>query len=284
MQKFLKTLRTLLVWGIILAVLCGVIFYFAQDLIVFPGRGLFTSNPGEWHSRVAALGYQGFLPAEFTGPEGQVINGIWAKSGPSAGPAILWFHSREQTTTEINQDLKILTQAGLHVLALEFRGFGVSRGETSEANLLADGAAAIDWLLKQENVAGGRVFVGGVGFGGNMAMKIAARNTVHGIVAVNPLPDMATGLAEKFPMVPLAFLLKDKFELAPDLGRLSAPILLIHGSADKVVSMDRIEAIEAKVSVPVRLVEVPGGGHLDTLERGGTPIAEQIDLFKDRPR
>src|SRR5690349_3660237 len=174
MQKFLKQLRTLLVWLLILAVIAGVIFYLAQDLIAFPGRGLYTANAGEWHARVAALGSQGFLSVEIPGPGGATINGIWAKSGPSAGPAILWLHSREQTTTEINQDLKPLTQAGLHVFAMEFRGFGVSKGETSEANLLADGAAAIEWLLKQDNVAGGRVFVGGVGLGANLAMKIAA--------------------------------------------------------------------------------------------------------------
>lgn len=284
MQKHLKTLRTLLVWALILLVFALAIFYFAQDLVTFPGRGLYTSNPGEWQARVAALGSQGFLPVDFLGSQGQSVKGIWAPCSPSSGPALLWLHSREQTTTEINQNIKPLTQAGLHVFAMEFRGYGVSVGDTTEANLLADGEASIDWMLKHEGVAGRRIFVGGLGFGANIAMKLAARHPVHGVIAVNPLPDMATAVAEKIPWIPLGFLLKENFELAPDLAALAAPVFVIHGTDDKVVSLARIEEIVSKLATRARLREVQGGGHLDALERGGKDLIDEIDSFKDSPR
>jgi len=284
MEKLLKGLRKLLVWAILLAIFGMIVFYFSQDLVAFPGRGLYTSNSSEWQARVAALGSQGFLPVDFAGPDGAVIKGIWAPSGTDARPAILWIHAAEQTTTEINQDLKPLTRAGLHVLAMEYRGYGVSAGQTTEANLLADGDAAIEWMLKKEGVAGKRVFVGGLGLGANVALKIAARNPVHGVIAVNPEPDMATAVAAKIPFAPLAFLLKEKFDLAPDLAAVQAPVFLVHGTEDKVVSLARIEEISSKMGVTVRLREVPGAGHLDALERGGNELSDEIDLFKDRPR
>jgi pimeloyl-ACP methyl ester carboxylesterase len=284
MEKFLKALRTLLVWLVILAAIVLTIFYFAQDFVSLPGRGLYTANPSEWNRRVASLGSQGFFPVDFVGGAGQTVQGIWAPCGLDAGPAILWLHSREQTTTEINQDLKPLTHAGLHVFALEFRGYGVSTGATSEANILADAEATLEWMSKKEGIAGKRIFVGGLGLGANLALKIAARNPVHGVVAVSPLPDLATGVASAIPVVPLGFLLKENFELAPDLPALAVPVFFIHGTEDKVVTLGQVEQMVSLVGSPVRLREVPGAGHLDPLEKGGRELVEEIDLFKDRPR
>ncbi len=284
MQKYVKTLRTLLLWAAILAAFALAIFYFAQDLVTLPGKGLYTGSAGEWQARVAALGSKGYIPTDFLGGQGQSVKGIWAPCGPSSGPAILWLHSREQTTTEINQDLAPLTQAGLHVFAMEYRGFGSSTGETTEANILADAAASLAWMEKHEGVAGGRIFVGGLGLGANLAIKVAARNPVHGVVAVNPLPDLETGVAADIPFVPLGFLLRERFELDPDLPALAVPVMVIRGTADAVVSQERIDLIVSRIAGPVRTKDVQGGGHLDTLEKGGRDIIEQIDMFKDRPR
>jgi len=284
MQKYIQILKKLVLWAIILAVLALVVFYFAQDFMTFPGRGLYAGNPGEWQTRVGSLGYQGFIPVDFLGAGGHAVKGIWAPCGPTPGPAILWLHSREQTTTEINQNIKPLTQAGLHVFAMEFRGYGASTGETKEANLLADGETSIEWMGRHELIAGKRVFVGGLGLGANLALKLASRNSVHGVIAVNPLPDMATGIAAQIPFVPLGFLLKENFDLAPALSAVSAPVFIVHGTEDRVVSLQRIEEIVAKLAVSVRLREVPGAGHLDALERGGSGLSEEIAYFKDRPR
>jgi alpha-beta hydrolase superfamily lysophospholipase len=286
MKDFLKLLRKLLVWGLIALVLALIVFYFAQDFVTFPGRGLYTRNPSEWTRRVASLGSQGCIPAEFAGPGGTTVNGIWAPAGPSAGPAILWFHSCHQTTTEINQDIKPLTQAGLHVFAMEYRGYGQSTGDTTEANLLADAETSIEWMGKNENVAGRRIFVGGVELGANLAIKVAARNQVQGVVAINPLPDLATAVSGKIPFIPLGFLLREKFDLGADLGAVAVPVLLIHGSEDGVVPLAKIEEMVSRLGgpAPARLREVPGGGQFDTLERGGRDLIDDIERFKDRPR
>lgn len=284
MQKYVKTVRTLLFWAAILAAFALAIFYFAQELVTLPGKGLYRGNTGEWQARVAALGSRGYMPVDFLGPQGQSVKGIWAPCGPSSGPVILWLHSRKQTTTEINQDIQPLGQAGLHVFAMEFRGFGSSTGETTEANILDDVGASVAWLEKHEGVAGGRIFLGGVGLGANLALKASTRYPVHGVIAVNPLPDIETAVAHEIPFVPLGFLLDERFELDPDLPGLRSPVMIIRGTEDAVVSQERIDRIVSRIAVPVRTKEVPGAGHLDALEKGGRDIIEQIDMFKDRPR
>lgn len=286
MKDILKLLRKLLVWAIIAFFIALLIFYFAQDFVTFPGRGLYTRNPSEWTRRVAALGSQGCIPAEFAGPGGTTVHGIWAPAAPASGPAILWLHGRQQTTTEINQDIKPLTQAGLHVFAMEYRGYGQSTGDTTEANLLADAETSIEWMGKHESVAGKRIFVGGLELGANLAIKVAARNQVQGVIAVNPIPDLATAVSARIPFVPLGFLLREKFDLAPDLGAVAVPVLLIHGGADGVVPLAKAEEMVSRLGgpAPARLREVPGGGQLDTLERGGRDLIDDIERFKDRPR
>src|SRR5690349_5600929 len=284
MQKFLVVLKKLLVAAIIAAVLGGVIFYFAQGFLEFPGRGLYAGNASEWERRVTALGSKGYIPAEFSTGDGRSVKGIWAPCAPGAAPALLWLHSRGQTTTEINQDLKPLTDAGFHVFAMEFRGYGVTPGETTEATLLSDGTAAFDWMTKRDDVVGGRVFVGGVDLGANVAVKVASRRPATGLVLVSPLPDMATAVASKIPVIPLGFLIREKFDIHPDLAAVACPAFIAHGTEDGVVSIERVEEIVSRLGGSARLREIPGAGHENVLERGGKELSDEIDVFKDRPR
>lgn len=280
MSRVLKGAKKFLVTVLVLAVIGMLVLYLTQDFLVFPGRGLYRGNTPEWQSRIAALSSAGFNPVEFQSKDGALVHAIFAPSPNQDAPVLLWIHARDANITEINQHLKPLSMlAGLNVLAMEYRGYGNSAGDTTEENLLADAEAAIDYLLQRDDIAGKRILVGGLELGANLAFKVAGRRKVSGVIAVSPLPDMETAVAQKIPVVPIGFLLSQKFRLMPALSAVTAPVFIAHGSEDTIVPSSRIDEIVAKLSSRTRVKEIMGAGHYDVFERGGKDLMEEIDAF-----
>jgi fermentation-respiration switch protein FrsA (DUF1100 family) len=63
------------------------------------------------------------------------------------------------------------------------------------------------------------------------------------------------------------------------MGRLRAPLLLLHGDADEVVPFRHGKAIFAAAAEPKTLVRIPGGRHNDTWEVGGAAYWEAWARF-----
>jgi len=279
-SKVLKGARKLLLTVLALAAIGMLVLYLTQDFLVFPGRGLYTGNTPEWQSRIMAVTGQGFIPVEIPSKDGALAHGLIAPAPQQPATGLLWFHARDANITEINQHLKPLSMnAGLNVLALEYRGYGNSAGDTTEENLLADADTAFDFFLSRDDFGAKKILVGGVELGANLALKFASRRKVAGVIAISPLPDMETAVATKIPFVPLGFLLKEKFLLMPALPSVTAPVFIAHGTEDGVVPMGRIEEIVAKLSTRTRMKEVVGAGHNDVIERGGRDFMEEIEAF-----
>jgi pimeloyl-ACP methyl ester carboxylesterase len=281
MKKHLSNLIRLLGWLLVLLAIGMVVLFFAQRFLLFPGRSFAGADSGAWQTRLAALNSSNYTPVAFEGPTpGSIVNGLWAPGTQGPAQAILWFHERHQNITELNQQLKPLTSLGIHVLAFQYRGYGNSPGDTTEANLLADAGAALAWLRKHDEVIHSRIFVGGIEFGANVAIKVAAREPVSGIVAISPLPDMRLILENQFGGAPLGFLVREPFDLAPDLPAIAVPVFIAHGIADKIVPIHRVELMVSNLGkTRVVFKEVEGAGHGDVLERGGKDLLDEIDRF-----
>jgi hypothetical protein len=281
MKKHLNNVIRWLGWLLVLLAVGMVVLFFAQRFLLFPGRSFAGADSGAWQTRLAALNSNNYTPVAFEGPTaGTVVKGLWAPCTAGAAPAILWFHERHQNITELNQQLKPLTSIGVHVLAFQYRGYGDSPGDTTEANLLADAGAALAWLRNHDEVVRSKIFVGGIEFGAGVAVKVAARNPVTGIVALSPLPDMRLILENQFGGAPLGFLVREPFDLAPDLPAIGVPVFIAHGTADRVVPMHRVELMVANLGkTRVVLKEVEGAGHGDVLEKGGKDLLDEIDRF-----
>lgn len=69
----------------------------------------------------------------------------------------------------------------------------------------------------------------------------------------------------------------DRDDITDRLGEISCPALILHGTADAAIPMDRAEAVQAGLAGPARLVPVEGGSHASNLshpDQVNTAIAE----------
>ncbi|KAL8898784.1 MAG: hypothetical protein Q9207_006525 [Kuettlingeria erythrocarpa] len=90
----------------------------------------------------------------------------------------------------------------IHVLTLDYRGFGYSRGEPSERGLIADAISVVDWAINTAGVPASRILIFGQSIGTAVSLAVSeyyARQSppvvFAGTVLVASFADVATLVA-----------------------------------------------------------------------------------------
>ncbi|XP_069573823.1 lysophosphatidylserine lipase ABHD12-like isoform X2 [Brachyistius frenatus] len=149
------------------------------------------------------------------------------------------------------QMVKILSAAGNHVLSLDYRGFGDSTGEPSEAGLTSDALYLYHWVLQHSG--GGLVCLWGHSLGSGVATNTAVKIQEQGsavealileapytrireVVITHPLakmywflPGFQSLLWSTMETINIVFTNEE------NLKSLSSPLLILHAEDDSVV-------------------------------------------------
>lgn len=198
---------------------------------------------GVWHTLPADQ----WEKAAGRGPE-------WYQEALGDGrPVIVYLHGNTGTRAIHHRVelVKILSAAGYHVLSFDYRGFGDSSGEPSEAGLTADALYLYRWA--KQHSGGGRVYLWGHSLGTGVATNAALRSQEEGsvvdaVILEAPYTSIwkATEchvLAKMFSILPgvksllLQTLERNKLSLANDdnLKTLESPLLVLHAEDDGIL-------------------------------------------------
>lgn len=179
---------------------------------------------------------------------------------PEAKYTLLYFHGNAEELGSLAIYMDDYVRAGFAVFAYEYRGYGHSGGESSEAASYADAQLALDWL-KANGTPPERVIAFGYSLGAGSAIELARTQPVAGLVVESSFVS-AYRVMTTWPI-----LLGDKFQNERKLPQVHCPVLVMHGTADPVIPHWHGELLFAAANEPKSLLIVPGGGHggLDAL-------------------
>jgi fermentation-respiration switch protein FrsA (DUF1100 family) len=79
------------------------------------------------------------------------------------------------------------------------------------------------------------------------------------------------------------FLLRLQLDNLATIGRIRCPVVVFHGTADRVVPVEMGEQVAAAAPGPSELVLIPGADHNDTYTRGGLAYGDKLRRFIERP-
>jgi len=141
---------------------------------------------------------------------------------------------------------------------LHYRGYGGSSGTPSEAALFADALALFDRVQ-----AGHRdITVVGRSLGSGVAVHLASQRPVARLVLVTPYNSIQELAQQHFPVFPMRWLLRDKFESWRYAAQVAAPTLLLAAEHDEVIPLASTQALLRHFPAGVaRLVIIPGRDH-----------------------
>ena len=147
---------------------------------------------------------------------------------------ILFFHGNAGDLSNRNYKLNELSKLDINFLIIAYRGFSGNKGSPSEQGLYEDARSALDWL-KINGVNEKNVILYGESLGTAIAVEVAQNKNLAGIILESPFTSMIELAQKYYPILPVKFLLKDKYETIKKLQNISSPILVLHGELDTIV-------------------------------------------------
>jgi hypothetical protein len=151
--------------------------------------------------------------------------------------------------------LQWLRELGFSIFAYDYSGYGSSQGRPSERALYRDIDAAYGYLTDSLKVPPERIIAFGQSLGGAAAVDLASRRRLGGLIVESSFVS-AFRVMTKIPLLPF-----DKFNSIRKIGRVTCPVLVIHGDSDRTIPLWHGQALFRAARSPKKLLVVPGGDH-----------------------
>ncbi|HZS82226.1 MAG TPA: alpha/beta hydrolase [Stellaceae bacterium] len=255
-------------WTVALVVLAYLLaiatLYLAQRRLLFV--------PGRERPLAISAGLARLREIEIETDDGLRLLSWYLPPRAAGAPVVLYLHGNGGTVADRSTRLHRFAAAGLGALFVEYRGYGGNPGVPSETGLIADGRAALAFL-RREGHAARAIALYGESLGTGVAVALASRDEVGALLLEAPFTSIAALARRRFPWVPVGLLLRDPFDSLHRIGAVRAPILVMLGERDRVVTPASSRALFAAAPEPKELWCAPAGGHNDLAEFGAIDAA-----------
>jgi alpha-beta hydrolase superfamily lysophospholipase len=235
---------------------CGFLFWRQNQLIYSPTTSIQKPASG--------LDYQEVWLSVPSVADPERIYSWWISASSPEKGVVLYFHGAGHNLGAYQRDLKALHQMGFSVFAIDYRGYGISKGNfPSEAQIYQDAQIAWDYLVQKRQIPPNRIYLFGVSLGGAVAIDLARQHPdAAALVVVSSFTSMQAQVANLgYWIFPIDLILTQKFESLQKIKSVRMPILLAHGTRDRYVPSWMSQKLYDAASTPKQLLLVPGIDH-----------------------
>jgi fermentation-respiration switch protein FrsA (DUF1100 family) len=190
---------------------------------------------------------------------------IFHGNGGNIGDRVSWF--------------EMLHALGVHVMAIDYRGYGLSEGEPFEEGLYRDARAAYQWWERQRRPGGEKLILFGESLGGAVAVHLAADVSPSALIIQSTFTSARDMAKTMFPIGLLQPFVNVHFDSAAAIAGVMCPKLIIHGTDDSIVPFRLGKTLFELAPPPKEFYAVPGAGHNDLPWIGGAEYQRRLKSF-----
>tara|TARA_B100000287_G_scaffold345312_1_gene332679 strand:- start:780 stop:1583 length:804 start_codon:yes stop_codon:yes gene_type:complete len=209
---------------ILIYVVITVIVYFYQRKLLYHPFSPQITGEGLVHN---------FETINFKTSDNFVLKG-WFHLKNSNKKTILFLHGNAGNLDNRIDKLNSLGSMEINFLIIAWRGYSGNLGSPSEVGLYKDALGAIKWL-NEKGISNDQIVLYGESLGTAIATEVGQNKNFAGIILEAPFTSMVDMGQKIYPIFPVRFLLKDKYESKNKIKNLKSPILVLHGRKDKIV-------------------------------------------------
>lgn len=185
-------------------------------------------------------------------------------TGPARGKkAIIYCHGNMEDATSGGGRFSEIADNGYTIATIEYPGYGLADGHPNEADCYRNAHRLYDWLVGERGFSGGEIFVVGYSLGTGVAVELAATREVAGLWLEAPF------LSASRVITRIRLLLIDPFPNVSRIGQINCPLVILHGTDDKVIPFRQGRALYGMAKGMRTFVPIVGAGHTDFVERLG---------------
>lgn len=236
----------------------------AGSLYLFQRKMLFV--PDVSRPDAHAVGLPALQEITLETPDGLRLL-AWYVPPPAGAPVVVYFHGNAGHLANRAVRVGLFHAAGFGVLIPEYRGYGGNPGSPTETGLFTDARTAMAFLAAQ-GIAPTRIAVFGESLGTAVAVRMASEHRTAALLLESPFTSIADVAQSHYPYVPAQWLLKDRFETLPFIGKVGVPILMMLGERDRVVPPKFTRRLYEAAPEPKDLWVAPEGHHNDLRDLG----------------
>jgi fermentation-respiration switch protein FrsA (DUF1100 family) len=205
-------------------------------------------------------------------------------TAPPSGQTVIVFNGNAGNRAYRAPVAVALAAAGHAVMLFDYRGYGGNPGLPSERGLERDARAALHAVLSRADVDPARVVYFGESLGSGVAVQLAREHSPHALILRSPFTSLADVGRRHYPMLPVGWLLSDRFPSIDRIATIDAPLLVIAGSDDEIVPAEMSEELYHAASEPKWFATIDGAGHNDDALLAGPSVMAAIVKFLDGVR
>ena len=144
---------------------------------------------------------------------------------------------------------------------------------------MTDGRAALDFVAAQ-GIPERKIVLHGESLGSGVAVAMALEHDVGGLVLVYPYSSMTDVAEDRFWFAPVRMLIQDEFDSAARIGKVRAPILVIHGERDRIIPVRFARRLYEAAPEPKEGHFLPEGTHANLYYLGAGQLV--LDFLERR--
>jgi uncharacterized protein len=244
------------------------------------GEWIFNPSDRSWgDSADAASGMQDAwieFPSKVTGAPAK-LHLLISTADRTEAPVLLYLHGARWNVFGSAFRINRMRELGFTVVAVDYRGFGKSTNDTpAEDKAYEDAEQAWQWIAKQYPNRPRYIF--GHSLGGAIAIDLASRvNDETGTLVegtFTSVPEVFKTM--KWGWLPVGWLITQRFDAARKVKEIGSPLLVVHGTADRVIPLELGRKLYESASQPKRFVSVEGGSHHNTNSIGQSQYREAL--------
>lgn len=212
---------------------------------------------------------------------------VWIRTPEKKRRAVLLhFHGNAENLSTHFYFVNWLGEHGIELILFDYRGYGLSEGTPSRDGLVQDGRAMIRYAVERAKQNQVPLFILAQSLGGAVAIPSVAEEQppLNALIVESSFSSYRRVARKKvgefwlaWPFQwPLSFLVSTNWQPEDYIGKITSPVLIIHGNRDAVVPFENGQILFSLLTTKEKdFWEVPGGGHCPAL-RERSPFQQKF--------
>lgn len=254
-----------------------------QSHLIFPGHA--TQGRADAYFKPDA----GCERVELSTADGDRVAALFARALDADGrpldearplPTVIYFYGNGMCLAHSVEQIDRFRRLGVHVVCPDYVGYGQSGGNPSERAFEQTAEAAWDFATSRPEVDPDRIVACGWSIGGAVAIDLAVRKPVAGLIVFCTFTNLRDMTRRVLPIVPARLLLRHRFENLEKIRAIDCPILIGHGTSDRLVPASMSDRLAKAAGGRVERISVESD-HNDFFTQGSGRIFGAVDRFFD---
>jgi len=200
-------------------------------------------------------------------------------TAPPTGQTVIVFNGNAGNRADRAPLAASLVAMGHAVLLFDYRGYGGNPGLPSERGLRLDARAALAAVVGRHDVDPDRLVYFGESLGSGVAVDLAIHHPPHALILRSPFPSLTAVGQLHYPLLPVRWLLRDRFRTIDRIGTLGIPLLVVAGGADRIVPIDLSEDVYEAAAEPKWMATIEDADHNDRILLAGREVLAAVSTF-----